>query len=169
MAGRPTVRRTEQRMIRGGILTYSTNHQSTRSFIRSFVIHTSIPSPINLQSATSRRGLFFASIQNRKTRRVLSLSSPPSVLLLLHHHHPLLTFTILRGFDRQYPCRYRYSPETYLSRSLNTRMEVLKTLMAYSLPWKIIADTTTRDTTRKKNFVRYRDKMHHTWHPPPEQ
>mmetsp|Transcript_4474 Transcript_4474/g.8901 ORF Transcript_4474/g.8901 Transcript_4474/m.8901 type:complete len:247 (-) Transcript_4474:1352-2092(-) len=40
------------------------------------------------------------------------------------------TATILRALLLWYPFRKRKSPSTYLSRSLNTRMEVLKTLTA---------------------------------------
>mmetsp|Transcript_7826 Transcript_7826/g.13483 ORF Transcript_7826/g.13483 Transcript_7826/m.13483 type:complete len:340 (+) Transcript_7826:366-1385(+) len=43
-------------------------------------------------------------------------------------------FTILRGLFLPYPWRNRKSPETYLSRSRKTRMEVLKTLMARESP-----------------------------------
>ena len=42
--------------------------------------------------------------------------------------------TILRGFFLEYPLRQRQSPETYRSRSLNTRMEVLYTFTARSVP-----------------------------------
>jgi hypothetical protein len=65
------------------------------------------------------------------TKRPTGLRITPYMRFKFRSYFSAHILTILRGLLEQYPLLKRNSPSTYLSLSLNTKMEVLYILMAY--------------------------------------